>query len=182
MEPAALQQLRAYLESLEERQVWSLLVEYFVYQGIQAAIVHGTGEHGMDVVAYVNQEKDFLRRGYNIIAQAKTGKLDLDTWRKDVLFQILEMPYYRIPHQDYVDHLPRRVVLVVTGEITYEARNSIEEFNKKHDVTIEAFELTDLIRLFDRTGFATCKLEQITGVGQPELISAEVSPPPVVGG
>ena len=186
MEPGEHARLKEYLEALDESEIHSLLVEYFVYRRTQADIVHSTGEHGMDVVAYVDWTQDFLRKGYNVIIQAKPGGLSLDEWRREVLFQLLELPYYRIPHHNYQEHLPRRVVLVALGDITLEARNSIKEFNKKHDVTIEALGLEDLIRLFDLTGFATSKLLQITGIGQPEAeqISAEVPspPPPEVGG
>jgi hypothetical protein len=182
MEPEAFQRFREYLTILKERQVWDLLVEFFIYRGIHADIVHGVGEHGMDVVARVNAQKDFLQKGYYIVTQAKTGKLDIDGCR-DVLRQIIEASYYRITHPNYADCLlPRRIVLVVVGEVTEQARNSIIEYNLKHDVKIEVFALNDLIKLFADTGFAAIKWEQVTGVGQPELIRAEVSAPPEVGG
>ena len=178
MDPTSQNTLKSYLESLEEDDLWYLLVEFFTFMGIKADVVHSTGEHGIDVIAFISQYDDLMGKGHNILIQAKKGKLTLDKWRKQILYQILEMPYYRIPHRDYIDHLARRVLLVVSGEVTLETRNSIDEFNKKHDVTIEYWGENDLIRVFDRSGFADKKLEQITGVGKPDV---DKFSPPIVG-
>jgi hypothetical protein len=192
MESVAFNQLKEYIQGLTERELWALLVEYFLHLGIKADIVHSTGEHGMDVAVLIDPSNDLLGIGCNVLIQAKTGQLGLERWREKVLYQILELPYYTIPHPSYTDHLARRVLLVVTGSATLEARRSIEEFNKKHDFTIELWEIDEVIRQFDRHDFAELKLEQITGVGYPaEAVlepptafgepGADVSVPPVVG-
>jgi len=179
MNPGAFNRLKEYIQSLEERQLWALLVEYSQKLGIRANIVHSTGEHGMDVVAFIDPSKDILGTGCNILIQAKTGQLGLEKWRKKVLYQILELPYFTIPHSNYTDHLARRVLLVVTGSATLEVQRSIKEFNKKHDITIELWEVDDLIKQFDRYDFANLKLEQITGVGYPAR--GIVEPPTALG-
>jgi len=178
MNPADANRLRNHIRSLNEEAVWSLLLEFFMHQDINAAKVHATGEHGMDVVAFVDSGKDVLGKGYNVLIQAKKGRLGLDRWRKEVLYQLLEAPYYDIPHANYSDHLARRVLLIVTDTATPEAQDSIKLFNRKHDITVELWELDDLIRRFDSTGFAKRKLEQITGVGQ---VTEDVLIPPAVG-
>jgi hypothetical protein len=180
MEAARTKRLKEYIQALQEKDVWTLLQEYFLYRRIMASKVHAPGEHGMDVVVYINDREDLLGKGYNILIQAKTGKLTLDGWRKDILYQMLETPYYSIPHPNYQQQLARRVLLVITDTATPEARDSIIEFNKKHEVVIELWEIDDLLRHFDESGFNRVKLEEIEGVGQ-ESLGDDVELPPTVG-
>jgi hypothetical protein len=179
MNPMAFNRLKRYIQSLKEQELWALLVEYFWYRDMRADIVHSTGEHGMDVVVFIDPSNDSLGTGCNVLVQAKTGQLGLERWRKKVLYQILELPYYTIHHPSYTDHLARRVLLVVTGSTTLEVRRSIEEFNKKHDVTIELWEIDELVRQFDRYGFAQVILGRITKVGYPE---EDIAEPPITLG
>lgn len=177
MRPDERELLKQYIEKLDEKQLWKLLVEYFGNLDLKADVVHSTGEHGMDVVAFIDPRSDVLGTGCNVVIQAKKGQLGLTEWR-EVLYQLLEAPYYRITHPDYSQHLARRVVLAISGSATLEARNSIQEFNNKHEVTVELWEINDLLRLFGRNEFAAWKLQQITGVGRGVLPAER---PPAVG-
>lgn len=179
MDLVAYSRLKAYILGLGERELWALLVEYFQYLGVRADIVHSTGEHGMDVIAHYGPDQDPLGIGCNIVIQAKAGRLGLKRWRKEVLYQLLELPYYTIEQSNYPEDVARRVLLVVTGDETVEVRRSIRQYNKKHDIVIDLWDANDLIRQFGRSGFARAKLEQITGVG--ELEEPSIPSPPAVG-
>ncbi len=181
MDPVTLDQLRKYLKSLSETELWSLLVEFFIAQGVMAVNVHGTGEHGIDVLAYVDPDNDFLHKGYNVLLQVKKGKLTLARWRNEVLGQIYEATYYPVPHHLYIDNHPRRVVLVLTGNLTGEARISIRAFNTRHEITLEVFELDDLIILFDETNYVSFILNKIRTVGVAIESEETEFTPPVVG-
>ena len=133
----------------------------------------------MDVVASVPENLGVIGKGYNILIQAKKGKLTLDKWRKDVLYQLLETPYYRIDHPNYDSALPRRIVLIVADVATQQARESINVFNKMHDIKVELLEIDEIIYNFSRSGFGRLKLDQITGVG--DLEETEEASPPVFG-
>lgn len=179
MHPQAYERLREYIIGLTESQLWALLVEYFHWRQVRADIIHSTGEHGMDVVAFFGKETDLLGTGCNVVIQAKVGRLSLGDWRKRTLYQLLELPYYTIPHPNYPEHVARRVLLVVTDDETLEARRSIKEYNKNHPIVIDLWDLNDLISQFDQHGFATVKLEQITGMG--DVTDEELPVPETVG-
>jgi len=176
MRLAEINRLKSYLEAISERELWAVITEYFQDLKIQAAIVHSPSEHGMDVVAFVPENLSIIGRGYNILVQAKSGNLTLDKWRKDVLFQLLETPYYRIDHPSFNSTHPRRIILILSGTATAQARDSIGEFNSKHQFKVELIEINDLIDYFIKSGFAKYKLEQITGVGDLEE-PGETAPP-----
>jgi hypothetical protein len=146
-----------------------------------AVEVHGTGEHGIDVLAYVNPDNDFLHKGYNVLLQVKKGDLTLARWRNEVLGQICEATYYPVSHYHYIDNHLRRVVLVLTGKLKGEARNSIRAFNTRHEVTLEVFELDDLITLFDERNYISFILDRIRTVGVAIESEETEFTPPVVG-
>lgn len=179
MGPAEINRLKEYIEALKERELWALMVEYFQYHQVRAAIVHNPSEHGMDVVAFVPEQLGIIGRGYNILVQAKSGKLTLDKWRKEVLYQLLETPYYRIDHPNYDSALPRRILLIVAGSATQQARDSIGEYNLKHEIKVELIDLDDIIYYLGKSGFAKLKLEQITGIG--DLEAPDEPTPPEFG-
>ncbi len=184
MAALSLSRVRDYLAGLEETRFWALLVEYLSdARQIRAHVVHGPGEHGMDVVAYVHEAEDFLNRGYYVVIQAKTGDLNLDDWRK-VLYQLLEVPYFPIPCNGYDDPgLPRRVLVAVTGSITAEARESIKQYNIFHRIKVETLEGNDLMRLPQFCEYVNSRLDQTQVVGEaplPDLAEGH-GVPPVLG-
>ncbi len=178
MKPYESKRLKDYIVALTERELWAVIVEYFQYLEIRAAIVHSPGEHGMDIVASVPENLGIIGRGYNILIQAKKEKLTINNWRKEVLYQLLETPYYRIDHPNFDSALPRRIILIVADVATPQARESINVFNQGHDIKVELIEIDDIILNFSRSGFGRSKLEQITGVGDSGE-TEEVSPPMV---
>ncbi len=147
--------LEKYIRSLKEDEIRKLLLSFFASRNVRAEILHASGEHGMDIVAYIEPKDDILGRGYNILVQAKIEKLTLDEWRKKVLYPLLELPYYSIRNANYIDALSRRILLVVSNEVTPEASHSIAEFNAKHEVTIDVWALNDMISEFERANFAS---------------------------
>ena len=181
MDPATLARLRSHLKSLNEDALRALILEFYICQGVAAAIVHGTGEHGIDVLAHVDRDKDFLGRGYNLLVQVKKGDLTLPRWRDKVLGQLGEAAYYRPSHHLYMERHGRRLILLVAGSTTGPARDSIHQFNTQHEVVVEIWELDQLITLFDEAGFASSLLERITEVGTPIERGEAGSAVPVIG-
>jgi len=182
MDPVTFSQHREYLRSLPEDKLRRLLVEFFIVsRGVRAAVVHGTGEHGVDVLAYVDPTKDFLHKGYNVLIQAKRGNVTLSRWRNEVLGPLYEATYYPVSHHYYAENHARRVWLVLTGSLTPEASNSIRVFNACHDVTIEVLELDELIQLFDEFGFVDAILVRIGEMGSEMESGERALAPPVMG-
>ncbi len=171
--------LKSLVSRLTEPEVWNLLRAYFhIHLNHKADIVHGTGEHGNDVVVHVNSKMDILGKGYYILIQAKKGNLTLAKWRK-ILFQLLELPYFTIPHHEYRDrNLARRILLVVTGSIDTETRESIAEFNSCHDATIDVWALDDLVEKINGTKIARELLQVNTRIGETRQ---KVTSPPALG-
>jgi hypothetical protein len=190
LRPCEIDLLRKHIASLTEAQIWDLLATFFISQGVRTTRLHSPGEHGMDVLACVDPGRDVLGRPHNIVIQVKPGDLTLADWRK-VLLQLLEAPYYPIGAANVEDNLPRRVVLVIAGKITPEARAGIKGYNLHHDITIESFELDEIVHLFNTTGFAEELLQQVGGLGEaspiPEVVQESVGvghdlpTPPYVG-
>jgi hypothetical protein len=176
MEPEEIQKLKEHITSLAERELWALMVEFFLHQQVRAEIVHNPSEHGIDVVAFVPENQDIIGDGYYLLVQAKKGDLSLDKWRKEVLYQLLETPYYPLSHPRFKAVLPRRIFLVVTGNATQQAKESISEFNNHHDIKIELLDINELLLTFDKTGFAKSKLQQILIFGEVDT-SGEAIPP-----
>lgn len=174
-------ELRSHLQSLDEDALRIIILEFCMHQGARAGIVHGTGEHGIDVLAYVDSTRDRVGKGYNVLIQVKKGDLSLTRWRNEVLGQLFEATYYPVSHQLYTENHARRVVLVVIGAATGEVRNSIRMFNIRHEVTLEVYELEELIQVFEETGFASSLLDRIRAVGIAEELADGALTPPVVG-
>jgi hypothetical protein len=190
MESDEYSRLKKYLKSLDEKELWDVLIRYFDTEEVEADLLHSPGEHGMDLVVSVDRERDLLGKGYIVVVQAKTGKLGLSEWR-NVLLQLLETPYYDIPLTGYDQKMARRLLLVVAGSSTEQARNGISEWNEKHDHKVEVWDIYKLIRQFARTSFASQKLSEITTVGGPQAIprpqpipkaAARAEPEPLVSG
>ena len=71
--------------------------------------------------------------------------------------------------------------MVLTGKLKGEARNSIRAFNTRHEVTLEVFELDDLITLFDERNYISFILDRIRTVGVAIESEETEFTPPVVG-
>ena len=162
-----------HLEKLNETELREIIVNFFISNGhatTRAHVIHGSCEHGIDIVVNVSPDNDLLGRGFNVIIQTKTGKLTLDNWRKNVLCQLLETLYYDINHPNYHDDLSRRILLIVSGSVTEQARNSIKQYNRKHPIPIDLWEIGDIIIQFNKTKFSNEILKTITRVGTPTPI------------
>lgn len=181
MHPREINAFREHLGSLTERELWQLLVDYFVEdRQTHATIVNSPSEHGMDVVARVEPRDDFLGQGYYILIQAKTGNLTMGAWRK-ALYQLLEVPCFPIPATGYDDpDRPRRILLVVTGTITPEAHRSVRQFNRHHRVPVRALDLNELALLRGFQEYVLQRLGITLAVGEPSISPEEFAVPPVV--
>lgn len=179
MNPDIADFIRDYLSSLSERDLWFTVTDFLLTLGLRAAVVHGSDEHGVDIVAHVTEGIDALKRGYNVVIQVKKGNVGLPEWRTQILGQLCEATYYPVTHECLVEHRARRVLLFSTGKLTNEARNAIRQFNLRHDTTIEVYELDDLVRWIGDTPFGEYLIQRTQGVGDKGLIPEHI--PPAVG-
>jgi hypothetical protein len=162
MKPEETKLLRSLVSRRSEKYVYDILYDYFyLHLKQKAAIVHGEGEHGLDVVIRVDSGKDIIGKDNYILIQAKTGKLTLSKCRK-ILYQVFELPYHPISHREYKDAtLSRRILLVVTGSVTKEADDAISEFNSHHEAKIEVWTLDDLIGMIGDTSVGRDLFDQV---------------------
>jgi hypothetical protein len=138
-----------YLRRLDEPALRALLVDFFNAKVGEAYEIHGTAEHGIDIAVKVPEYKDHIRKVFHLVVQVKCGDLNSMRWRNDVLGQLLEASYYPIRHPAFTEQAPRRVLLVITGSLEQEVRQAIIEYNARHYLKLEVYELINLINLLD---------------------------------
>lgn len=142
------QKLRDYLEKLSEQELQHLLRDFFNEKVGDAYLMHGTAEHGIDIAVKVPPGNDCIGTGQYLVVQVKRGNLNSVKWRNDVLGQLLEASYYPTIHPRLDDEgKPRRVLLILTGNLAPEVRQSVTHYNQVHCPKLEVFELDDLTGL-----------------------------------
>lgn len=144
-------QIQDYLQKLSETKFHVILMDFFTHKvkGV-AVLLHGPTEHGIDIAVKVPEDRDHIMSVFYLIVQAKCGNLTSTTWRNDVLGQLLEASYHPIQHPKFPEDAPRRILLMITGTLNPEVRQAVVEYNKRHYLKLEVFELTDLANLFER--------------------------------
>lgn len=147
------QELKNYLMQVEEAELRQLLCDFFDTFVGHAYLLHGTAEHGIDIAVKIPEHRDHVGKVQYIVIQVKCGNLGSAKWRNDVLGQLLEASYYPIRHPEFTGENSRRVLLILTGNLEQEVRQSIVEYNARHYQKIEVFELNDLVDLFYEQGY-----------------------------
>ena len=165
MNHANISLVKKYLMDMSEEQLWDFIFSYFLNKSIKIVKVHGIREHGIDLVARIDKEPWIASNGFYICIQAKVGKVTLADWRKNLLYQLLEVPYYPINQAGFIADLPRRIFLIVNNEITDEARASIIAWNEKHDLKVEYLDINGILETINQDGYIWEILAQIEKVG-----------------
>lgn len=137
--------LRQHLNSLTEDGLRSVLMAFFRDTMGRPADLHGTAEHGIDIAVRVPTDKDLVGKGLYLLVQVKCRNITASRWRNEVLGQLCESSYYPIRHQEFTEDLARRLILVTTGRLEQEVRQSVVEYNDRHRLKVEVFELEDLV-------------------------------------
>ncbi|MHB1909288.1 MAG: restriction endonuclease [Nitrososphaerales archaeon] len=129
-----------WLRSLNEDQLRKFIKYFFERNlGSPVSIIHGTGEHGADIVATIDKNTDPLGKGQILLVQVKVNDVDLAGWRENLANQISELYYHRLRVPEVYLGQPRRMLLITSGEINPEANAAIFEWNNMLPIPIEVF-------------------------------------------
>lgn len=131
------------LQSLSEKDLRKLIRAFFAKTISRNNVqpLHGVGEHGKDTVAVV--DKDSLGRKQILFIQVKKGDITLPDWRNEIAGQMIEAtntPETQFPRGTSRDDL-RRLLLVLSGELTPEAFEAIKAWNRNQPIPVEVFDI-----------------------------------------
>lgn len=158
-----IKQVLKFLNSLTENDLRSLLYA-FLYEHISKGKVqmyHGTGEHGVDIVASVDKEFDPIDKNETLLIQVKKGDISLREWRRNLYGQMSEVFCSSISPPGVIEPTVRRIVLVCIGTLKPEVYDSIRMWNEKIPIPIEILDSVDLSTLFvQRYNFTVDSLKE----------------------
>ncbi len=175
LSPGDRKRLTQYLSNLKEKELQDEIAQFFVESETRCQVIHGGGEHGIDLIAHVDERRDPMGTGYNILVQVKRGDVSQNDFH-ELLGQLVEGTYFPFSQSPFDPQNARRVVLICSGNLTNEASLSIQQFNLHHGVTLECFDLDSLIELFVKKGYADNILDRITEIGSaPDAIPYQPS-------
>ena len=129
-----------YLGTLKEKDFQLLLRKYLEDICGWAKIYQGSGEHGLDIAALIESDRDIFNRQVTVMVQAKTGQIGESKWSQIVAGQIGQLYSKKIERSQINPHNPRRILLITTGELTPEAESAVYEWNNKQPIPVEVFE------------------------------------------
>ena len=147
---ANLDKIIEYLRSLSEEQLRKILRSFFAREISRGNVqlYHGFGEHGVDIQAVIDREKDALAEDQVIYAQVKKGDLKLDDWMNRVAGQLGEaLRSTTFPRGTGRDN-PRRLLLVLNGEMTPEVHEAIRSWNQTQPLPVQILDIHKLADLF----------------------------------
>jgi hypothetical protein len=143
--------LKEFLMSLNEAEFgihFQALLRAMNYSSIDTITRHGPGEHGKDVVATARIEGT----EYVFMFQLKVGEINVHRFRTEVRPQLESMLTVPVEHPSVKSDLPKKPVLVITGDLIGDAPKELFEFNKKYqklgEPSIEVWNINYLIRIF----------------------------------
>ena len=140
------------LKGLSESKLRRLIENYSKDERCDSAELHGTEEHGLDVITLVKPERDFFGLEQVFLFQVKKSKITLGEWRNTLSGQLSELYFRRIRALNINENAPRRIVLVY-NEMTPSVHAAISDWNKKLPIPIETKSLNNLAVLLEREGY-----------------------------
>ncbi len=148
--------LGVYLDKMTERQLDLPLLLLLPAMGyFDVHFTHGAEEHGKDFIAKKRDNDEVIQ--YAI--QSKIKDINLTAWR-DVRPQVIEAMTNGLSHPNFDRALPRRVVLITTGDLVGGAKTSVQDFNRDFVQSIHQSPLLfwgkqNLIEMFEEYGIAS---------------------------
>jgi hypothetical protein len=140
------------LSKLTEPKIRKLLKNYSEKEIGDSAILHGIGEHGIDVVTFVREINDPVGLRQVLLFQAKTKKITLGDWRKNLAGQLSEMYFRTISALNINENSPRRIILVY-NEMNSFAHEAVSDWNRKMPVPVELMSLNALANVLEAKGY-----------------------------
>lgn len=142
--------LAAFLDAVTETEFYPVFQELLRSRGFsEVHLLHGAYEFGKDSIG--QRESDGVRTQHAF--QLKAGDIDLNTWRTTKM-QIDQIRTNGFGHPGFDRDLPRRGVLVLTGQLKGAAAGDAQEY-AEHVAETSAFRF----EVWDRTRVITELLE-----------------------
>ncbi len=161
--------IREFLSNLDEKQFRQLLKNFFEIRCGPTILYHSISEHGLDIASVYEGKWDFIYRDSTVLVQAKVGKVSPKELRENIFGQMSELFVRTIEGKPFHPENPRRLLLVIAGEVTKEGRDLISNWNKKMPIPIELIELDEISKLvFDV--YATLENVKRATKGKPQII------------
>jgi len=134
------------LQSLSEEDLRKLIRAFFAKHISRGNVqpLHGPGEHGKDAVAVI--DKDQLGRTQILLIQVKKGNVSLPDWTNRIVGQMIEAlntQETQFPRGTSKDN-SRRLLLFLSGELTPEAFDAINSWNRTQPIPVEVFNVFDI--------------------------------------
>ncbi|MEM2159749.1 MAG: restriction endonuclease [Candidatus Nitrosotenuis sp.] len=136
--------IKNYIKQLNEDDFRTVLKSFLEMKCGYAELWHSSAEHGVDIVALYKKEFDFVKRDITILVQVKKGRIGLKELRTNIFGQMSEMFVRQITTQPFHPFNPRRLLLIISGELSLESRNLIKSWNEKMPLPIELIEIDEI--------------------------------------
>lgn len=146
-------EMGALIRSLREEELRELVNRFFKTKGLFSDAIHGSTEHGKDIVAVVPAHLDPLGQQQVLLVQVKAGDVNEARWRAEIKPQFREMVDHYIRHYAIDEKWPKRHVLVCGGRLTGQARDSVLDYNSRSPVPAEIVDVDRLASLMIDAGF-----------------------------
>ena len=138
---------KSYLATLNEDQFRNILKNFLERRCGPTRMDHSVSEHGLDIASVYKGHHDFVYQDITIMVQAKVGKISPKQLRENIFGQLSELFVREIKLQPFHPHNPRRILLIVAGELSPESRKLVENWNDKIPVPVEILELEGITEL-----------------------------------
>jgi len=146
--------LGVYLDSVKEREFdlpFITLLHASSFNDVH--FTHGSVEFGKDFIAKVIENGSIIQYSF----QTKAGDISQSDFRNDIMGQILESILLGLSHPNFDKDVPHQTVLVITGKMSGNAAQALDELNEKLKRTyrkrpIILWDRENLISLLDTNG------------------------------
>ncbi len=147
------EELGALLRSLREEELRDVVNRFLQAQRLRSDIIHGSSEHGKDIVAIVPGALDVLGTTQVLLVQIKTGDISEARWRTEAKPQFSDAMDHFVHHHEVDEKWPKRYILVFNGKLTAEAQRSVHDYNSRNPVPVEVVDLDRIVSLMVEAGF-----------------------------
>jgi hypothetical protein len=145
-------EIRRELESSNEDKIIRFLKERLRqiegYTILTEIPVHGTGEHGVDIVAIY---KEPVGSEFLCYFQVKIGKIGVKRWRSEVRGQLDAMVDQPLELPEIKKDIPLRRILVHVGKMTRDAQREFVAYCKQSHPRVELWNIDNLIEIARKT-------------------------------
>jgi len=136
--------VKTYLSSLSERTFQTILENFFRDVCGDSLLRQSAEEHGIDISALIEKDKDLFRKEVTLLIQVKKGNIGAANLRKNIFGQLVEVFTRKLDHSS---HNPRRIFLITSGKMTENSWTFINNWNEQIPIPIEVFDIDEIASL-----------------------------------